>query len=121
MTNSPVRAVGWRILVDPVEIKRETESGIALPEESIRAQEHLRYIGTVVDVGLLAYKHDKFKHHPAAAAIPWCKVGDCVAFGKYAGQDVIVNEGDGIRRLKIISDDEIIAVVTDPAAIVTPL
>ncbi|RJQ53482.1 MAG: co-chaperone GroES [Actinobacteria bacterium] len=117
----PVRAAGWRILVEPVEVKRETDGGIALPEEAIRAQEHLRYIGRVVDVGELAYAGDRFKPHPNATLKPWCKIGDTVAFGRYAGQEVIAHVCGEAKRYRLINDDEVLAVVNDPAAIVTPL
>lgn len=120
MSSIPVRPVGWRILVEPVQIKRETAGGIVLAEEAVKAQEYLRYIGKVVDVGELAYCDDKFKPHPNASANRWCKVGDHIAFGRHAGQEVIVN-GDGEqKRFRLLNDDEVLAVIDDPAAIVTP-
>lgn len=121
MTEVPVRAAGWRILVEPVEVKRKSEGGIVFAEESVRAQEYLRYIGTVVDVGPLAYTGEKFRPHPNAPAHPWCKVGDVVAFGKYAGQEVVARQGEEQKRFRLINDDEVLAVVQNPAAIVTPI
>lgn len=115
----PVRPVGWRILVEPVEIKRETAGGILLAEEAVKAQEFLRYIGKVVDMGHLAFSDDKFRHHPKEPAVRWCAPGQFVAFGKYAGQEVIVNVGDEQKRFRLLNDDEVLAVVDDPAAIVT--
>lgn len=117
----PVRPVGWRILIEPVEIKRETASGIALPDEAVRAQEYLRYFGVVKAMGELCYKHNKFKPHPDAKPPVWCKVGDYVAFGRHAGQEVIVNEDGTVKKLKLVNDDEILAVVDDPTALVTPM
>lgn len=121
MSNAPVRAIGWRILIEPVEVKRQSEGGILLAEESVKAQEFLRYIGKVIGMGELCYAGDKFKPHPNAAAKRWCEVGDFVAFGKYAGQEVIAKVDGEPKRYRLINDDEILAVVTDPAAIVTPI
>jgi co-chaperonin GroES (HSP10) len=122
MSEAPVRPAGWRILVEPVEIKRETAGGIALPEESVQAQEYKRYSGEVVAMGHLCYRHDKFKPHPNADPIPWCKVGDVVAFDKHAGQEIVQKTDDGKeKRYRIINDDNVLAVVTDEASIVTPM
>lgn len=114
----PVRPVGWRILVEPVEIKRETAGGILLAEEAVKAQEYLRYFGKVVEMGHLSFSEDKFKHHPNAPAKPWCSVGQFVAFGKYAGQEIIVNVDGEQKRLRLLNDDEVMAVVDDPTALV---
>lgn len=111
----PLRAVGWRLLVEPIEAKKQTEGGIALPQEAIDAQEHLRYVGRVVSMGDQAYAK------PDLGEKPWCSVGDYVAFGRYAGQEVIVNVEGERKKMKLISDDEVLAVIDDPAAIVTPI
>lgn len=114
----PVRPVGWRILVEPVEIKRQTAGGIVLAEEAVKAQEYLRYIGKVLEVGPLAYGDTKFREHPNREAHSWCKAGDHIAFGRHAGQEVVVNTADGRKKLRVINDDEVLAVIDDPAAIV---
>lgn len=98
---------GYRLLIKPVEIKTETASGIALPEQAQKAQEHLRYIGQVVSMGPEAYQHDKFQD-------AWCKVGDWVAHGQYSGQTLQVRNETGAQvKFKLINDDEVLAVV-DP-------
>lgn len=118
----PVLPVGWRILIEPVEIKRQTDSGIALPEEVIKAQQHLRYIGKVVAMGPLCYAKDDFKVRPGdSPSYPFCKVGDWVAFGKYAGQEVIGKREGKATRYKLVNDDEVLAVVQDPDFIETPM
>lgn len=121
MSTAPVRPAGWRILVEPVEVQRQTAGGILLAEESVKAQEYLRYVGKVVDMGELAYMDPKFRPHPNAKATPWCKVGDFIAHGKYAGQEVIANVDGEQKRYRLLNDDEVLAVVKDPADIVTPL
>jgi co-chaperonin GroES (HSP10) len=99
---------GYRLLIKPVEVKTATASGLALPEQAIKAQEHLRYIGQVVAMGPEAYQHEKF-------AEPWCQVGDWVAPGQYAGQELQVrNETNNAAKFRLINDDEVLAKV-DPA------
>lgn len=93
---------GYRLLVEPVQVKQETAGGIALPEQAVKAQEYLRYIGKVVAMGPEAYQHDKF--HGA-----WCEVGDWIAYGQYAGQELMVRSEDGPKKLRLINDDEVLA------------
>jgi co-chaperonin GroES (HSP10) len=121
VSTAPVRPTGWRILVEPIEVQRQTAGGILLAEESVKAQEYLRYIGKVVEVGELSYRDPKFRPHPNAPHAPWCKVGDYIAHGKYAGQEVIANVEGQQKRYRLLNDDEVLAVIDDPAAIVTPL
>lgn len=109
---------GWRILIEPIKIEATTASGIALPQESVQAKEHLRYIGKVVSMGDLCYQHAKFMGADKAA-LKWCKVGDFVAYGAYAGQEIQVRNRtrDGLVTLKLINDDEILAVVPNPMSV----
>lgn len=93
---------GYRLLIEPVQVKEQTSGGIALPEQHIKAQEHLRYIGKVVAAGPEAYQHEKFRD-------AWCEVGDWIAYGQYAGQELVIRTEDGPRKLRLINDDEVLA------------
>jgi co-chaperonin GroES (HSP10) len=56
-------------------------------------------------VGDLAYADkDKF---PTG---PWCKEGDWVIFGRYAGARLTIDGGE----VRILNDDEIVGTVNDP-------
>lgn len=126
MPEHPIAAVGWRIVVKPVDPVTEV-NGIALPKEAIQAQEYLRYIGQVVDVGPLAYSDERFSprgtelktlEHPSVLTNQaWCKAGDWIAFGRHAGQEV--KSKDGIRY-RILNDDDVLAIV-DPDRIDIPV
>ncbi len=106
-------AVGWRVLIEPIEVEEKTKGGLFLPEEAKKAKEYLRYIGRVVTMGPLCYKHAKFE-----GGEPWCQVGDWVAYGQYAGQEVVVRTEDGSRvKLKIVNDDEILSKIPNPEAV----
>ena len=41
---------------------------------------------------------------------PWCKEGDWVIFGRYAGARFQIEGGD----MRILNDDEILACIDDP-------
>lgn len=114
----PLRAVGWRMLVDPIGVKEESESGIKYPKEVIQAQEYLRYVGKVIDMGPLCFKDSRF----AGLDEPPCKVGDWVVFARNSGSDVYINEGPHkVCQLKLINDDMIWGVAEDPKLFNIPL
>lgn len=108
---------GWTILIEPIKVKEKSEGGIVLPSEVQKAEEYLRYIGKVVAMGELCYLHEKFKPHPDASPLPWCKVGDYVAHGQHSGQKMSVKKGDKTEEYRLVHDDEILAVVPDPKSI----
>jgi len=110
--------VGWRILIEPIKVEEKTASGLVLPEQAIAAKEHLRYIGRVVAMGHLCYQHQKFAGEDNAAK-PWCKVGDYVAHGAYAGQEIKVRDREGRKyvSLKLLNDDEVLSVIPRPESV----
>lgn len=97
--------VGWRILVEPIPIKEQTKGGILLPDQVKEANQHLNYVGYVVDMGPLCYRHAKFE-----GGEPWCQVGDLVAFGQYDGQTQMVRAkgGDAFVKMRMVNDDAIL-------------
>jgi co-chaperonin GroES (HSP10) len=61
----------------------------------------------VLKVGPLAYLDaDKFGENSE----PWCKKGDWVIFGRYAGSRFKIEGGE----VRLLNDDEILARITDP-------
>lgn len=106
--------VGWRILVEPIRVEEKTTGGIVLPGQAIEAKEHLRYIGKVIAMGPLCYKHSKFE-----GCEPWCAVGDWIAYGQYTGHEIRVRTKNGNKTvLRIVNDDTIQCKVGNPKAIV---
>ena len=66
----------------------------------------------VMDMGDLCYKdQEKF---PTG---PWCKKKDWVLFGRYAGARIKIDGGE----LRLLNDDEIMAVIEDPEDVMSPL
>ena len=99
---------GWRILVMPYMGKATTEGGVYIPD-TVRDREALATVVTyVVKVGPLAYKDpDKFGSN---ACKPWCKEGQWVCIGRYAGARFKIDGGE----VRIINDDEVIATILEP-------
>jgi len=96
---------GWRLLILPYRGKGKTEAGIYLPDEVIERESVATVCGYVLKVGSLAYA-DEVKF-PSG---PWCKEKDWIIFSRYAGARFKIDGGD----VRILNDDEVIAVVQDP-------
>ena len=96
---------GWRIAILPYRGAEKTKGGIALSEETQRKQQLTTVCGYVLKVGPLAYADEsKF---PTGA---WCKKGDWIIFGRYAGARIPIDGGE----IRLINDDEVLGVVGDP-------
>ena len=62
-------------------------------------------VGYVLKTGDLAYADEsKF---PLG---PWCKEGDWVIFGRYAGSRIQIDGGE----IRLLNDDEVLGLVNDP-------
>ena len=96
---------GYRITLFPLKLDNKTKSGIHLTDETVQESQLTTNICKVLKVGPDAYK-DKEKFPTG----PWCKVDDWVLITRYAGSRIRINGGE----LRIINDDEILAVIDDP-------
>jgi co-chaperonin GroES (HSP10) len=98
--------VGWKLIIRPVQIIAKTKKGILLPEAFRDDMAYLTTVGRVLAVGPLAYKDPK-KFGTKA----WCKTGDFVTYGKFAGAKFLYK---GVRLL-LLNDDEILFKLQNPA------
>jgi chaperonin GroES len=99
------RPTGWRIVVLPFRPPKKTKSGIVLAEQAVERQQIATVCGYVVSTGPLAYGDtEKFPHGP------WCKKGDWIVFGRYAGARIGIDGGE----IRILNDDEVLATIADP-------
>ena len=101
--------VGWRILVLPYRGKGQTDGGIQLVKETVDREALATVICYVLKVGPLAYKDNKFGQPDTKSA--WCKQGDGILIGRYAGTRFRLEDDNEVR---IINDDEVIATILDP-------
>ena len=104
------RPTGYRILILPFAQKSVTKGGIHIAKQTIDKERLSTVVGHVVALGPDAYA-DTVKFPEGA----WCKKGDWVIFGRYAGARFQIEGGD----MRLLNDDEILAVVDDPEAIIS--
>jgi co-chaperonin GroES (HSP10) len=106
LTERIPQPTGWRVLVMPYMGRDKTEGGIYVPDQVRDRESKATVVAYVVKVGPLAYKDtDKF-----GGGDPWCKEGDWVCIGRYAGSRFSIEGGE----VRIINDDEVIATIVDP-------
>ena len=99
------KPVGWRIVLFPLKLQGKTKGGVLLTDDTVTESQVTTNICKVLKMGPECYK-DKEKF-PSG---PWCKEGDWVLITRYAGSRIRIDGGE----LRIINDDEILAVVDDP-------
>jgi co-chaperonin GroES (HSP10) len=89
----------------PLKLQGKTKGGVLLTDDTVTESQVTTNICKVLKMGPECYK-DKEKF-PSG---PWCKEGDWVLITRYAGSRIRIDGGE----LRIINDDEILAVVDDP-------
>ena len=99
---------GWRLLVMPYMGKAVTEGGVHIPDAVIDREALATVVAYVLKVGPLAFK-DPAKFGDAKDP-SWCKEGDWVCIGRYAGARFKIDGGE----VRIINDDEVIATILEP-------
>ena len=104
------KPTGYRILIVPYTQPTATKGGILLADSTLKTEELATTIGYVVALGPDAYMDiTKF---PEGA---WCKTGDYIMFGRYAGARVVMQGADNDDLpLRLINDDEILAIIDNP-------
>ena len=96
---------GWRMVLFPLKLQGKTKGGVLLTDDTVTESQVTTNICKVLKMGPECYK-DKEKF-PSG---PWCKEDDWVLITRYAGSRIRIDGGE----LRIINDDEILAVVDDP-------
>lgn len=99
---------GYRILCAIPEIDKEFESGIIKADQTLHYEEVLTTVLFVIELGPDCYADkDKF---PSG---PWCKKGDFILVRPSSGSRLLIHG----REFRIINDDNVEAVVSDPRGI----
>jgi len=99
---------GWRLALLPYRGAGTSKGGIVLTKETTERTQLATNVGYVLKLGPLAYA-DESKFPDGA----WCKPGDWVVFGRYAGSRIQIEGGE----IRLLNDDEILGIVSDPASI----
>jgi chaperonin GroES len=98
--------VGWKVLVKPIEPKKQTKGGIYLSDKSQDAEEYLVSHGHIIAIGEMAYcERDTGRRWKGT----WPEIQDHVTFGKYAGQKLFVKG----EKLLLLNDDEITSIIPE--------
>jgi co-chaperonin GroES (HSP10) len=97
--------IGYRMLIRPYAGESKTKGGLILSENTQDTIAMTTVIGIVVKMGDLCYL-DKEKFPTG----PWCKEGQFVMYGRYAGSRFKTKYGEH----RILNDDEIIGLVKRP-------
>ena len=101
---------GYRILILPFVAQAVTKGGIHLSKQTLDKERLATVVGYVVELGPDAYGDlNKFPDGP------WCKKGDWVIFGRYAGARFQIEGGD----MRLLNDDEILATIDNPEDILS--
>jgi len=99
---------GYRMLCAIPESEKEFDNGLAKADETMRNEETLTTVLFVVDLGPDCYV-DKAKFPTG----PWCQKGDFVLVRPHAGTRLVIHG----REFRIINDDSVEGVVSDPRGI----
>lgn len=97
-----IRACGHRVIIEPENAEKKTESGIVIPEKERAEQE----IGTLVAIGNCAWEDYE---------TAWAQLGDRVLYSKYGGR-MVDDPASGVRY-RILNDTDIIAVIETDAEV----
>lgn len=104
------KPTGWRLLVLPFRAKQKTKGGVLLTDKAVEDSQLTTTVAMVLATGPDAYKDkDKF---PSGS---WCKQGDWVVFGRYAGSRLRIEGGE----VRILNDDEILGTIENPEDILS--
>ena len=95
---------GWRMLLLPFKMKEKTKGGLILGQETLEKQQVASQCGLVLAMGPHCYDKEKFPEGP------WCKKGDWVVFGRYAGSRIQIDGGE----VRLLNDDEVLATIDRP-------
>ena len=101
--------VGYRVLVALPQVEETFGDTGLIKSTTTKSQEHIMsIIGLVLDMGEQAYSDEE--RFPTG---PWCKAGDYVMFRMNTGTRFRV----GGVEYRLMNDDSIEAVVTDPRGV----
>jgi len=99
---------GYRVLIKPEPIEKETESGIVIVRENEKLEEAKREYGVVAFIGEGCWRDNNGRWIGNAG--PWCQVGDKVIYSKYGGK-FVTDPDDPDQKYVVVNDQDILAVV----------
>ena len=105
--NSGIHPMDYNILVRPLEIEEKTAGGVILPDDARKADSNAQTKGLLVAVSPMAFVNSDW---PEGGVKP--KVGDMIAYARYAGAGSRIDGKDGVEYA-IMKDNDITAVLEE--------
>lgn len=99
MNTSGLHPVEYKILIEPEQIEKKTESGIILTDKVTDREKMAQVRGKLIAIGGNAFEDWQD---------PIPKVGDTVSYAKYAG---LIVEGIDEKEYRLANDKDITAIV----------
>ncbi len=106
--NEIIKPFGWKILVMPMRVATETKGGIIIPQVRQDTDQYLNYVGRIVALGNLCFKHSKWA---AMGLTPEMapKRGDWIIYPIYQYQRIDFKG----TKLILLNDDSFLATVPE--------
>ena len=101
VNQSGISPTEYKVLVKPEKIE-EVRRGVYVPETVREKEQAAAQKGIIIDISPLAFTYEQW---PVGAYAP--KVGDTVAFARYAGMLIKGNDGEDYR---ILNDKDVCAI-----------
>ena len=102
-----LKALGFRVLIKPDDVKKYhdvegTDKKIEIVSANERVDKVAMYVGTVADIGPLAW----LDYNKTSNVGPWVKVGDRVLYSRYSGKWITDPETE--TEYVVIDDNHIL-------------
>jgi len=98
--------LGHRLIVMPISVPKMSQGGIELVEETTGRDEMAQIKGRVIAVGAGCWKDQRTTED-------WCKPGDQIVFGKYAGIQWLGHDGG---KYRILNDLDVVGLEVENGA-----
>lgn len=109
------RAIGHRVVVKPYSLEQAdprmaSAKAVGIILNDVDERRHMTGVdrGTVVEVGPNAFSALNVN----CPDVPWCKVGDLIAYTKNAGKYIKTTE-EALDSLLVINDEDVVAVLEE--------
>jgi co-chaperonin GroES (HSP10) len=112
----PIKPLFYSIIVEPLPPKQQSEGGLIIAQQAQEVEAIQNTVGIVLAIGSLAFKSKTAGGLDLEREEIKIAEGDYVIFQRYTGQKVKLKPSSGSedRTVIILSDTELMGVVSDP-------
>jgi len=105
-----MKATGNRILIKPDAVEEVSKGGIVIAQNK-RIVEASQMYGTVLDIGPACW--EDYGRDEEGNIIPWCKVGDRIAWSQYAQRELQDPQDDEEKIYVVINDADVVSIIEE--------